>query len=41
LLGDLQERLENFGSVRLEWPNKDNNSNHRHSSNHSKIKQQG
>ncbi|CAF1281760.1 unnamed protein product [Adineta steineri] len=31
---DLQERLESFGSVRLEWPNKDNVSIHRNSSNH-------
>ncbi|CAF3768046.1 unnamed protein product [Rotaria sp. Silwood1] len=31
---DLQERLENFGSVRLEWPNKDNVPMHKHLSNH-------
>ncbi|CAF0977421.1 unnamed protein product [Rotaria magnacalcarata] len=31
---DLQERLENFGSVRLEWPNKDNTTMHKNSSNH-------
>lgn len=30
-LGDLQERLERFGSVRLEWPNVDNV--HRNASN--------
>ncbi len=36
LLGDLQERLESFGLVRLEWPNKDNIPMHRNSSNHSK-----
>lgn len=35
-LGDLQERLESFGLVRLEWPNKDNIPMHRNSSNHSK-----
>ncbi|CAF2686816.1 unnamed protein product [Rotaria sp. Silwood2] len=29
----LQERLESFGSVRLEWPNMDNMPIHRHSSN--------
>ncbi len=34
--GDLQERLESFGLVRLEWPNKDNMPMHRNSSNHSK-----
>jgi hypothetical protein len=32
-LGDLQERLESFGSVRLEWPNTDHTSIHRNSSN--------
>ncbi|CAF1480135.1 unnamed protein product [Adineta ricciae] len=32
-LRDLQERLESFGSVRLEWPNMDNIPIHRHSSN--------
>jgi hypothetical protein len=37
-LGDLQERLESFGLVRLEWPNKDNIPMHRNSSNHSKIR---
>jgi cytoplasmic polyadenylation element-binding protein len=31
---DLQERLESFGLVRLEWPNKDNIPMHRNSSNH-------
>jgi hypothetical protein len=36
LIGDLQERLESFGSVRLEWPNKDNMPMHRNSLN-SKI----
>jgi hypothetical protein len=32
-IGDLQERLESFGSVRLEWPNMDNIPMHRNSSN--------
>ncbi|CAF4363401.1 unnamed protein product [Rotaria sp. Silwood2] len=31
---NLQERLENFGSVRLEWPNKDNVPMHKNSSHH-------
>ncbi|CAF1016162.1 unnamed protein product [Adineta ricciae] len=31
---DLQERLESFGLVRLEWPNKENVSMHRNTSNH-------
>jgi hypothetical protein len=33
LIGDLQERLESFGPVRLEWPNMDNVPMHRNSPN--------
>jgi hypothetical protein len=32
-IGDLQERLEGFGPVRLEWPNMDHMPMHRNSSN--------
>mgnify|MGYP003564242792 CR=1 FL=1 len=32
-IGDLQERLEHFGPVRLEWPNMDHISIQRNSAN--------
>jgi hypothetical protein len=35
-IGDLQERLESFGPVRLEWPNMDNMPIHRNSPNSKK-----